>query len=126
MSGRSLFTLGGVIRPDSLLSCPFCGRAPEYIARASKDTDSGEYHAISCCCGGYSATAHHGAERQGKVVALWNQRAYPSRKPLTDEQITEEFERRLGPLPDSRDEGTYLSALAWFRRGAKLARSCDN
>ncbi len=48
------------------------------------------------------------------------------RHPLTDEQITEEFEGMLGVLELALNEDAYLSALAWFRRGAKLARSCDN
>ncbi len=49
-----------------------------------------------------------------------------AREPLTDDQITEEFERMIGPLKISPNEDAYMSALAWFRRGANWARACDN
>ena len=88
-------SLEGVTRPAGLLPCPFCGSAPEYLARASTHTEHGEYHAIVCHCGGYSMTAHHGADTQAGVVEAWNRRemaAATAAQPPTDDEILDAAE----------------------------------
>lgn len=66
--------LEGVTKPEGLLPCPFCGREPGYLARASEHTDSGEFHALMCYCGGFASTAHQSADSQAEAVVLWNGR----------------------------------------------------
>lgn len=58
-----------------LLPCPFCGAAPTRGSRPSDHTPTGEFHFISCFCGGYSTNAWKGADSEAAVARAWNTRA---------------------------------------------------
>lgn len=57
-----------------ILPCPFCGKEPRYINRASNHTKTGWFWAISCYCGGYTATAYQIGETEEEVIRRWNAR----------------------------------------------------
>lgn len=68
----------------ALKPCPFCGRGPRIIARATAP-GPGYFCAISCFCGGYSVRAHQSASAEtienarSATVAAWNTRAADQR-----------------------------------------------
>jgi Lar family restriction alleviation protein len=75
-----------------LKPCPFCGRTPKVLQRPG--VLDGYFCAISCFCGGYSATAHQSAsdeneaEAHRKAVNLWNRRVGNDTKVATNADYT--------------------------------------
>lgn len=70
------------MQSETLLPCPFCGRAPISATRAGGGFDSAPWVSfLACMCGGYTAHAHHSGygqtpdEARSDVAARWNTRA---------------------------------------------------
>jgi Lar family restriction alleviation protein len=72
--GRCWNLSGGALAAFDLLSCPFCGRAPGRMSRASDHSETREFHVVSCFCGGYSARAHQHGETAAQAAERWNTR----------------------------------------------------
>jgi hypothetical protein len=74
MALAAIVAWAGEQRAARLLPCPFCGREPARLSRPSTHTSTGEFHAISCFCGGCSTRAWQGGDSAAEVERLWNTR----------------------------------------------------
>ena len=81
---------------ELIARCPFCGREPRRMDRASDHTGTGWFWVISCSCGGHTAHAHiHGATEIEAIVA-WNRRTPSAREQRLADTITWAFNELLG------------------------------
>ena len=62
---------------SNLKPCPFCGREPRRMDRASSVAESptGWCWFIYCHCGGYAANAHIYGKTEEEAIAAWNTRS---------------------------------------------------
>jgi hypothetical protein len=97
-----------VLQAVTLLPCPFCGREPSRINRPSTHTATGEFHAISCFCGGCSTRAWQGGDSAAEVERLWNTRG--AHRDLKPDNVIQPA------APDDASDPT------WDGEGPRLAR----